>query len=270
VEYLDELAPGALRIGAVNTILRTENGRLTGYNTDGEGFVESILKPQPDQAESFIKSLDGIDVLLLGAGGSARAVAFHVAPRLNAGRLVICNRTIEYARALGRELREAGYHAEAVGEDELARWALNARLIINTTIKGQGSMGKLSMERYSALAPANTHSSEPSKPPEKSSNATGGQFLESEIEKNHRASFALASRIPMPVGFYDLIYFPEETVFLRHARETGHRTMNGKAMIVNQAVIAFCDRICHRELAARGLDNEATKTRVLEAMYSAW
>ena len=51
-----------------------------------------------------------------------------------------------------------------------------------------------------------------------------------------------AFRVPAPTRFYDLIYHPAETVFLRHGRSTGHPTMNGKAMIVNQAMIAFCER----------------------------
>jgi hypothetical protein len=67
-----------------------------------------------------------------------------------------------------------------------------------------------------------------------------------------------------------LIYFPEETVFLRHGRLTGHRTMNGRAMIINQAVIAFCKRICRAELQARGLDNPETHGQILEVMYRAW
>jgi hypothetical protein len=79
-------------------------------------------------------------------------------------------------------------------------------------------------------------------------------------------SLAIAASIPKSVGFYDLIYHPEETVFLRHGRLSGHPTMNGKAMIVNQAVIAFCKCICSAELQARGIDSPETFSRVLEVM----
>src|SRR5688572_7837685 len=47
MDFLDDLDPGARRIQAVNTIVRTRSGRLIGYNTDGEGFVQSILTLQP-------------------------------------------------------------------------------------------------------------------------------------------------------------------------------------------------------------------------------
>ena len=91
-----------------------------------------------------------------------------------------------------------------------------------------------------------------------------------EVEANNKVSMAIAASVPKAVGFYDLIYHPEETVFLRHGRLTGHPTMNGKAMIINQAVIAFCRHICSAELRARGIDNDATSRSVLEVMYRAW
>ncbi|HZA54221.1 MAG TPA: hypothetical protein VE616_08230, partial [Candidatus Udaeobacter sp.] len=80
----------------------------------------------------------------------------------------------------------------------------------------------------------------------------------------------LATAVPKQVRFYDLIYFPEETLFLRHARLTGHPTMNGKGMIINQAAIGFCNGICRAELQAKGIDNAETYDRVLEVMYQAW
>ena len=117
MEHLDELDAGAKQIQAVNTIVRTADGRLIGYNTDGQGFVESILKPQPGQSNSFIESLKGVDVLLLGAGGSARAVAFHVADLLDGGQLLICNRTIKHTRGLVQELRRMRRDTRAISEE---------------------------------------------------------------------------------------------------------------------------------------------------------
>ena len=80
---------------------------------------------------------------------------------------------------------------------------------------------------------------------------------------------AIAAAIPKAVGFYDLIYHPDETVFLRHGRLTNHPTMNGKGMIVNQATIAF-KLICSAELQARSIDNAQTYKQILEVMYRAW
>ena len=70
--------------------------------------------------------------------------------------------------------------------------------------------------------------------------------------------------------FYDLIYHPEETLFLRHGRLTRHRTMNGKNMIVCQAAIAFCQRICQRQLQQLGKDDVETRRRIAEIMYASW
>ena len=92
----------------------------------------------------------------------------------------------------------------------------------------------------------------------------------SDIDSNHQVLLKLAESIPSQVRFYDLIYHPEETVFLRHGRLTGHPTMNGKAMIINQAVIAFCRRICARELHARQIDTPETYDEILNIMYGAW
>jgi shikimate dehydrogenase len=259
MEFLDELDPGVARIGAVNTVVRTPAGRLIGYNTDGEGFVESVLTPQPGTPQAFVDSLHGMDVLLLGAGGSARAVAFHLCNHLAGGTLVISNRTLEHAVSLVTAIRKTGCKALAIGESEVSSWARKVGLIINATIKGQGGSP---MESYSALAPAH---------PAMTAGLERGNAMLSQTDiENNNLSIELATTVPKNVRFYDLIYFPEETVFLRHARLTGHPTMNGKSMIVNQAVIAFCKRICRADLQARGIDGPETCRKILEVMYHAW
>ncbi len=101
MDFLDEIEAGADRVQAVNTIVRTSSGKLVGYNTDGEGFIESLLTPLAEQTESFMPSLAKTDVLLLGAGGSARAVAFELSDRLNDGQLIIANRSLDHAMSPG-------------------------------------------------------------------------------------------------------------------------------------------------------------------------
>jgi shikimate 5-dehydrogenase len=66
-----------------------------------------------------------------------------------------------------------------------------------------------------------------------------------------------------------LIYHPEETVFLRHGRETGHQIMNGKNMIVCQAVIAFC-KICRPHLKSLDKDTQATQREIAGVMFANW
>lgn len=271
MDFLDELDPGARRIHAVNTIVRTPAGRLIGYNTDGEGFIESILTRQPDRAGTFVSSLKGMNVLLLGAGGSARAVAFHVADLLDDGELIICNRTLAHATSLAAEIQNVGRVAIAIGESKLTAHASKAGLIANCTTKGQGGVRRLpngaeiSLEPYSSLAPA-----DPAQLLETDGQQKRRAEAAQDIDANNLASMALARSVPPKTRFYDLIYHPEETVFLRHGRLTGHPTMNGKSMIINQAVIAFCKRICNAELQARGIDTAETRQQILEIMYRAW
>jgi len=272
MDYIDELDPGAQRIQAVNTIVRSRSGRLIGYNTDGEGFIESILTRQPGRADSFLSSLKEMTVLLLGAGGSARAVAFHVSDLLEGGQLVICNRTRQHAMSLAADLQKARRNALGISEKEMVDWAPKAGCIINCTTKGQGGVRKLpngtavTLEPYSALAPAHPPAFAESISQEQN---TRSPATAADIDANNKISIALARCMPPETRFYDLIYHPEETIFLRHGRMTGHPTMNGKGMIVNQATIAF-KLICSAELQAKSIDNAQTYKQILEVMYRAW
>jgi shikimate dehydrogenase len=276
MEYLDELDPGAVRVKAVNTVSRTADGRLIGYNTDGTGFIESILTPQPGQSKSFIESLARLNVLLIGAGGSARAIAFHVADQLTSGRLLICNRTWTHAASLADEIRGAGKQAHAIPEEELPHRVLQAGLVINSTTKGQGGThamadgNVMSLDAYSALAAAHPPAVPRSEYGKTDSQDDRVKALQADITRNNQSSLALAYSIPKDVAFYDLIYFPEETVFLRHARVTGHKIMNGKPMIICQATRGLFDHICKVELQARGLNTRETYDRITETMYRAW
>ena len=276
MELLDSIDPSARRIQAVNTIVRSHDGKLIGYNTDGAGFVDSILKLQPDRPERFLASLEGMNVLLLGAGGAARAVAFQVADELQGGKLIICNRTAKHASSLAVDIQKSGQNAQAINEEELPKWAPSVGLIVNCTIKGQGGMPRLPegtailLEPYSALAPAHPAAWAAMTTDQLGAERNWQKAARDDIESNNRASMKIAESVPQHVRFYDLIYHPEETVFLRHAKLTGHPTMNGKAMIINQAVIALCRRICSAQLSARGLNTLNTYNEILDVMYSAW
>jgi shikimate 5-dehydrogenase len=206
-----------------------------------------------------------MNVLLLGAGGSARAVAFHVSDHIGKGKLIIANRAREHAESLASEIAKLGREAIAINEAELPKWASQVGLIVNSTTKGQGGMRKLAdgmatmLEPYSALAAAN--SPVLSALPNANLAQRWQALAQSDIAANNRESESLAQSIPQDTRFYDLIYHPEETPFLRHGRLTGHLTMNGKNMIVCQAVIAFCQCICRQQLHHLGkddLDNPST------------
>ena len=127
---LDHVDEWARAIGAVNTVAKREDGSLEGHNTDAHGFIQALK-----DAAGFDPA--GARVLLLGAGGAARAAAFGLA-RENAALITIANRTVERARSLADELSGRVGRVEAV---ELAREPLSkvvgdAELIVNCTSIG--------------------------------------------------------------------------------------------------------------------------------------
>ena len=276
IEFLDSLDADATRIGAVNTVVKHSNGKLVGYNTDGAGFIDSLRLPAPGERQPFIGTLDGMDVLLLGAGGSARGVAFHLSDHIGKGKLIIANRTRTHADQLAAEICKLGRHVLAAEENEIPYWARRVGLIVNSTTKGQGGVRKLSGGRvtmltpYSALAPANPPVL--AEAPEVSANVeTRWQAqAQADVASNNQAALALAQSIPPDTRFYDLIYHPPETVFLRQGRSTGHRIMNGRSMIVRQAVLAFCKRVCLSQLSEMGKNNDQIFQEVAEVMFGAW
>ena len=107
---LDEIDPLAARIGAVNTIVRDESGRLTGYNTDAPGFLEPLREVL---AQTHLFRMARI----LGTGGAARAI---VAALADAGfTLVLAGRDAGKARAMLDELAPRGEH-HAIALDHFA------------------------------------------------------------------------------------------------------------------------------------------------------
>ncbi|MCD1258441.1 shikimate dehydrogenase [Paenibacillus athensensis] len=124
--HLDEIDEGARVIGAVNTIVN-DGGKLTGYNTDGIGYARSLK-------EETGLSLRGCRVLLLGAGGAARGVAYALAKE-GAASVCIANRTTSRADELAAAIA-AFAPARGVALDEIAGLADDVDLVVNTTSAG--------------------------------------------------------------------------------------------------------------------------------------
>ena len=70
--FLDEINEEASFIGAVNTIVNS-GGKLTGYNTDGRGFMQSLLEGGT--------SIEGKDILIIGAGGASKAISYYLSQK---------------------------------------------------------------------------------------------------------------------------------------------------------------------------------------------
>ncbi|BDI32977.1 shikimate dehydrogenase (NADP(+)) [Capsulimonas corticalis] len=122
--HLDRVDEAAARIGSVNTI-HNDNGVLTGYSTDGVGFISDLDRLGWPSAN--------VTVALLGAGGSARALAYALAER--GGHVVIANRTAERSEALAALVNR--YFPESAS---VAPWGGAAGrpidLMVNTTSLG--------------------------------------------------------------------------------------------------------------------------------------
>lgn len=128
MDFLDEIDEGARAIGAVNTIVN-DNGKLTGYNTDGIGFVRSLKEEaEPD--------LSGKRIVMLGAGGAARGILWALS-RENPSSVLIANRTWDKAKDLAESIG-----GDSVGRIAAVRWedlrdaCGEADIVVNTTSVG--------------------------------------------------------------------------------------------------------------------------------------
>jgi len=190
--HLDEISPTSRQLGGVNTITNAD-GHLRGDSTDGAGFIRALAEAGEGVTDNHI--------VLIGAGGSARAVALAVAQE-QPEELFIVNRTPQRAVELAELVRAAGglkaVRAIALDMDssEVARAVSSADVIIDSTPVG--------MYPHADVAPV--------LPPE----------------------WLRPSQLVC-----DLTYNPRDTVLLQAAREAGARTLDGTGMLVHQGAIAF-------------------------------
>jgi len=182
IRYLDNLDENAKLINAVNTI-KFEDKILLGYNTDGLGCVRAL-----EEANVKVK---GKRILILGAGGAARAIAFQCA--LEGAELVISNRTMDKAMRLAKEIREKLNRRILVvnfSESSIREIIPTTDILINTT-----SVGMHPKVRRSPISP---------------------DVLDPELT------------------VMDIVYNPIETQFLKSAKRTGCKTIDGVGMFVHQ------------------------------------
>ena len=196
---LDRVDPAARRLGAVNTVVREDDGTLVGYNTDGAGFLRDLEEHGLPAGQ-----LAGRRALILGAGGAARAVAFAL---LDVGMdVILANRTEERAAALARDLERAGAQGRrapgprvqvlTLDDPRLPAVAAGCWLVVNAT-----SAGMPPQEGIDPLpATCRPHP---------------GQV------------------------FYDLVYRPAVTPFLARAAAAGARAIGGLGMLLHQGAAAF-------------------------------
>ena len=127
IPFLDEVDDWASTAGAVNTIVN-RGGRLAGHNTDGIGFLRALREGADFEPR-------GRDVLVLGAGGSARGVVYALA-RAGVAQMFIANRTLERAQRLAALSIDSGAAAESLELSQAGEAAREVALIVNCTSMG--------------------------------------------------------------------------------------------------------------------------------------
>ena len=125
LEYLDELSESAALIGAVNTIVNTD-GKLFGENTDGKGFMESLVDNGVDPK--------GKKVVILGAGGAARAISVELS-LAGAGSITVVNRPedIEIGNSLMSILKDIIKDSTYISWEETYKVPIDTDILINAT-----------------------------------------------------------------------------------------------------------------------------------------
>ncbi len=199
IPYLDELAPEAELIGAVNTIVN-ENGRLIGRNTDGAGWLRGIREAEVP--------LTGNKITVVGSGGAAKALLAEAATAGQVGEISVFNRKSArwpHALAMVHSLSQrtgCPIHLYQLNNDDpacretLRREIAQSVLLVNATNVGMGVWaGKTWLPDADFLHPDLTVS--------------------------------------------DVIYNPAETELLRIAKAAGCKTQNGGAMVLYQGAISF-------------------------------
>ena len=140
---LDEVDTTAASCGAVNTVCIRE-GRAIGHNTDGTGFLDSLA------GQGFYPQ--GRTVLLLGAGGAAKAVG-HALAAAGAGRIIVCARRLERAAALAAQLPGCG-EGIVLAQDAIQQAAAACDLLVNATPLGMaGSPAFARLDFLQAMPP---------------------------------------------------------------------------------------------------------------------
>jgi shikimate dehydrogenase len=192
IPFLDELSRDARAMGAVNTIV-LEREHLVGHNTDAPGLARSL--------EEAKVQLDGARVVVLGAGGAARAAVVGLSQR-GASHVIIAARRKAQAVQLAEQLAPAckcPLDALGLERDPLAEAFREATLIVQST------------SATLATAP---------------DAAAFARALPLEVLRRDAT-------------VVDLVYKPRETAVLARAKSHGVRTVDGLGMLLHQGALAF-------------------------------
>ena len=231
IPHLDEVTSLAKAMGAVNIIKRNADGKLVGDNTDGEGYARSLA----DVLAVKGQSLKGAHVLMLGAGGSGRAIAFALASK--GAQLVILNRTEAKARELANTLNQhSGFGVAVGGGRELLPSVLSKVNAVVSVIDAPVSP----LDAYSTIGDMEF------------------PITRGSIKRNYATTEWLLEKIDRSLVISDIRIRKEPTAMLVQAKELGFSTLDGIPMVVNQGATAFW-WLYRDQLFSRGVTEENVK-----------
>ena len=136
LKLVDDVDANARRVGAINTVVVQPDGSLKGMNTDGFGYIQSLLDAQPSWRA------DAGPVVVLGAGGAARAVVLALSDR-GAKEIRLINRTLDKAQAMAAEF---GFPVKAVAWEQRHAALEGVALLVNTTSQGMHGHAPLDLD----------------------------------------------------------------------------------------------------------------------------
>ena len=241
IEFLDEIDPIAKEIGAVNFMVKTPEGKLRGFNTDGVGYAVSLEEVFGKKDER----LENKKAVILGSGGTGNAIAFMLADK--GMRLVILNRTTKKAEALTDKINryfnfDEDKKARFGGEDLIEREVVDADAVINVSTKGTSG----DFENYSALALAKI------------------PVTEENIKENIKESQRIFGKISKKAIISDIVLRSGDTPFINFAKSAGFEVLDGTPMVIYQGVEAFW-LLHRRDFEEKGI----AKQEVLKTMKEA-
>ncbi|MEW9500504.1 shikimate dehydrogenase [Jeotgalibacillus marinus] len=127
IPLLDQIDPAAKAIGAVNTVV-VQGGQLIGKNTDGLGFVQSLIEKRS------IQQIKQSSILIIGAGGAAKGI-YYALSQLSPMTIRVTNRTFERAASLVENMNNNELNV-AITTQEAQQKLSHFDIIINTTSVG--------------------------------------------------------------------------------------------------------------------------------------
>lgn len=133
IEHLDGLGESARLIGAVNCAVKQADGRWIGENTDGKGFLSSLCE---------VIDPRGLKVMLLGAGGAARAIAVELS-LAGVKELILVNRSVQRGEELVAHLRrQTDLNVTLLGWVEAVAVPVEVAVLVNATSIGLAPDGE--------------------------------------------------------------------------------------------------------------------------------